>query len=343
MKFRDYYEILGVPRNADAETIKKVYRKLARKYHPDVNKGSDAEAKFKEIAEAYDVLGDAVKRKKYDSLGADWKNGQEFRPPPGGGFRRSSAGGPGGAGGFSDFFGKSSSSGGRGFSSEFGGGDAFSDFFESLFGNSDFGHPRSSSQRRAAHPSWTESEKGQDVEAEIEISLEDAYYGVAKSISLKISETDEGGRSLPKIKKVDFKVPPGTTDGTKIRLKGMGSDSYNGGPNGDLYLKIHFAKHPKFTVNGHDLETTLLLTPWDASLGANVAVATIEGDATIKIKPGTQSGQVIRLKGKGLPFKGKDDRGDLYAKVMIMVPVNLTAEEKELFKKLSQVSTFKPA
>lgn len=337
MKFRDYYEILGVPRTADADTIKKAYRKLARKYHPDVNKAPGAEARFKELAEAYEVLGDADKRKKYNSLGADWKNGQEFRPPPGGSRR-----GTGEESSYSDFFKKSSSADSKGFSFNFGGGDAFSDFFESLFGNSDFGRPKAGPQRRSAvHPSWTEAAKGQDAEAEIDINLEDAYYGAAKSISLKMNQTDASGRSVAKVKKIDFKVPPGTSEGTKIRLKGMGGEGQNGGPNGDLYLTIHLMKHPKFTVNDHDLETILPVTPWDAALGANVAVPTIEGDATIKMKAGTQSGQMIRLKSKGLPFKGKDERGDLFAKVMIMVPSELSAEERELFKKLAQVSKYR--
>lgn len=336
VKFRDYYEILGVSRNVNAEDLKKTYRKLARKYHPDINKNSDAEGKFKEIAEAYEVLGDPEKRKKYDSLGANWKNGQDFTPPPGG----FSGGRRGGQGASWNFFG----GGGRraspkGFSSdEFG--DA-SDFFESLFGNMGGGGGSRFSGGRSGG-AWSQASKGQDIESEIQIPLEEAFKGAEKSISFRISGMDEHGAPAAQTRKVDFRIPPGTTDGTKIRLREKGGNGYNGGGNGDLYLKIEIMPHRIFKVNGHDLELELRVSPWEAALGADISVPTMDKDATIRIKSGTQSGQRIRLKGKGLPRHGKTDNGDIFAVVKIVVPENMTTKEKDLFRQLAETSKFNP-
>ncbi|OGV47901.1 MAG: hypothetical protein A2017_02310 [Lentisphaerae bacterium GWF2_44_16] len=334
VKFRDYYEILGVSRNVNAEDLKKTYRKLARKYHPDINKSSDAEGKFKEIAEAYEVLGDPEKRKKYDSLGANWKNGQDFTPPPGG----FSGGRRGGQSAGWSFFGGGRGASSKGFSSdEFGGA---SDFFESLFGNIGGGRSHFSEGRPGG--AWPQASKGQDIESEIQIPLEEAFKGAEKSVSFRISGMDERGAPAAQTRKVDFRIPPGTTDGTKIRLRGKGGNGYSGGPAGDLYLKIAIMPHRIFKVNGHDLELELRVSPWEAALGADISVPTMNGDATIRIKSGTQSGQRIRLKGKGLPKHGKNESGDIFVIIKIAVPENMTAKEKDLFRQLAETSKFNP-
>ena len=329
VKFRDYYEILGVPRNADAETIKKAYRKLARQYHPDINKTSGAEAQFKEISEANEVLSDPGKRKRYDALGASWRNGQEFTPPPGGG-----------KGFHYDFHGDPGSN--RGFSFDNLGG--FSDFFESLFGESAGGgrrRPGGGGGRRAGE--WfTQPHCGQDQEADIEITLEDAYHGTAKSLTVTGMEMNGDGTVSKCPHPVDFRIPPGTTDGTRIRLKGKGSPGHQGGPPGDLYLRIHIAPHRLFRLIDHDVEADILLSPWEAVLGGTITMATPGGPTMLKIKPGTQNGQRLRLKGKGLPRKGGEGSGDLYAVVRIVIPEHLSVEEKALFEKLASVSRFNP-
>lgn len=336
VKFRDYYEILGVARNVDAESLKKVYRKLARKYHPDINKTPEAETKFKEIAEAYEVLSDPEKRKKYDSLGANWKSGQDFTPPPGGFSGRGRTAGQ--RAGW-DFFGGGRGASSKGFSSsdEFGGA---SDFFESLFGN--LGGRSHFSRGHSGGGAWSEAVKGQDVESEMQITLEEAFRGAEKSVSFRFSGMDEHGTPATQTRKVDFRIPPGTTDGTKIRLREKGGNGYNGGHNGDLFLKIEIMPHHIFKVNGHDLELELRVSPWEAALGADISVPTMDGDATIRIKPGTQSGQRIRLKGKGLPGRGKSERGDIFAIIRIVVPESMGAKEKELFRQLSEISKFNP-
>ncbi|OGV57066.1 MAG: hypothetical protein A2X49_06985 [Lentisphaerae bacterium GWF2_52_8] len=323
MKFRDYYETLGVSRNASEDDIKKAFRKLARKYHPDVNKTPEAESRFKELNEAYEVLSDPERRKKYNALGANWKNGQEFRPPPNSGFRQDfRAGGPAGATYSFD---------------DFGGGFGFSDFFESLFGNANFSQSRSGGRARPPRPV-----RGQDHEAETEISLEEACRGAAKSLSFQVQEEDSQGRLKKFVKKLDFKIPSGATDGTRIRLSGQGGPGSNNGPAGDLYLRLRIHPHPRFRVREHDLEEDLPITPWEAALGAEIPVPTLDGNSTVRIKPGTQSGQKIRLKGKGLPKKAGEGSGDLYAILQIVVPKELSPREKTLFEELSRVSRFNP-
>lgn len=327
VKFKDYYEILGVDRKASAAEIKKTYRKLARKYHPDVSKGKDTELKFKEISEAYEVLGDAYKRKKYDALGANWKNGQEFTPPPGAGFRQ-------GDNAHYEFF----SSGPRGQSSGYSFQDFgdVSDFFESLFGSQTHGRKKTaSSSRFDRRPPPV---KGQDHEAEIEIPLEEAIDGASKKITMQVVEMDENGNIGPKSKDVSFRIPPGATNGTRIRLPGKGGPGFDGGPAGDLFLKISLSPHGVFTIKGHDLEEVVEITPSEAALGATIPIKTIKGTTTIKVAPGTQSGKKVRLKGKGLPRgKGKDD-GDLYAIYKIVVPAKLSQKERELYEELSKIS-----
>ena len=326
VRFRDYYETLGVPRNADGDAIKKAYRKLARQFHPDINKSSGAEARFKEVSEAYEVLNDPEKRKRYDALGASWKSGQEFRPPPrSGGFNYGFQGGGQGPG--------------KGFSFDNLGG--FSDFFEQLFGGG-----RASGRRRQSSgvgDDWLgHAARGQDHEAEIKISLEDAYHGVAKSLTVSGLEMNGHGTVSQHPYSVDFRIPPGTVDGTRIRLRGKGSPGHQGGPPGDLYLKIHIESHKLFRLDGHDIEMDVPLSPWEAALGSTVSIATPAGPSSLKIRPCTQNGQRLRLKGRGLPMKGGEGSGDLFAVVKILIPDRLSAEEKALFEKLAAVSHFKP-
>ena len=327
VKFKDYYETLGVSRTADAAEIRKAYRKLARQYHPDVNKNSGAESRFKEISEAHEVLSDPEKRKRYDTLGTDWKSGQEFTPPTGWenvhfGFHGS----------------------GAPHQESFDQGEVdFSDFFESLFGGGGGGGPRPGSAGRGGGRRWSSAAAGQDQESEITIALEEAYHGAKKSISLQSVEIDPmTGRPHKQVKSYEVKIPAGATDGTRIRLAGQGGTGSGGGPSGDLYIRLRIAPNDRFRLNGYDIETDLSLSPWEAALGATVSVPTMEGTASVRIPGGTQTGQRIRLKGKGMPRRRDQGRGDLFAVVKIVVPASLSAEEKKLFEQLARVSPFKP-
>ncbi|MEW6299872.1 MAG: DnaJ C-terminal domain-containing protein [Thermodesulfobacteriota bacterium] len=327
VKFHDYYETLGVSRTASQEEIQKAYRKLARKYHPDVNKEKGAEEKFKQITEAYEVLKDPEKRKKYDALGPNWREGQDFTPPPGWEhfefreFRRA----PGGASEF-DFGG-------------FPGGGGFSDFFEMLFGEGLGGFARG---RRTAGPGVREwSMRGQDQEAEITVTLEDAYRGATKTVALQTLESGPDGTVRPKARQYEVRIPAGVTEGARIRLAGQGGAGVGGGQAGDLFLRVHIAPHPVFQLQDHDLLVTVPVAPWEAALGAKIDVPTLDGAVKMTIPPGTQGGQRFRLRGKGLP-KERGERGDLYATVQIAVPRTLTAEERELFQKLAHSSSFNP-
>ena len=318
VKFQDYYSVLGVSRTATEQEIKKAFRKLARKYHPDVSKDPAAEARFKQINEAYEVLGDPEKRKKYDDLGPNWRDGQEFRPPPGWGdnahfeFRGSP-----GSGGF-DF-------------SDLGGG-GFSDFFEMFFGR---GAPRAGGgARRQARSEFYGRAVGEDREAEITISLEDACHGARKTIQL--AQADAYGQPASGVKTYDVRIPPGTTDGSRIRLSGQG------GQGGDLYLRVHLEPHPVFRVRGHDLERDLPLTPWEAALGAKIHVRTLDGTAALTIPPGSSGGQHLRLRGRGLPRGHGAERGDLIVETRVVLPPRLTDKERELFEQLARESTFRP-
>lgn len=322
VKFRDYYQVLGVARDASADDIKRAYRKLATKYHPDKNKSAEADTRFKEATEAYEVLKDADKRAKYDRLGENWKHGQDFQPPPGSGFE-----------GFEDIFGGRGrrgpgnasggpSSGGFSFS-----GDGFSEFFEMFFNQAGGaqGHGSPAGQR-TAH----QRPAGPTQETELTISLHEAYHGATRSITLQSADGST--------KRLDVKIPAGSTTGSKIRLKGQG------GGGGDLLLKLHIAHDPRFEVHGHNLTTTLKVSPFEAMLGAKVPVQTMDGDVTLTIPPGTNSGSRLRLTGKGLPKRGggQDDRGDLFARVKIIVPKDLTDEQKELLNKLKEELKFDP-
>jgi curved DNA-binding protein len=328
LQFKDYYAILKVPRTATAEEIRKSYRKLARQFHPDVNKNADAESKFKEIGEAYEVLGDPARRKRYDELGADYRNGQDFRPPPGW------------EGAQYGFQGRSGSMGG--FRAEDLGG--FSDFFETLFGGGQF---REGGQFQGGGFGGQEdmhgwAPRGDDHEASLTIDLNEAFHGAHKTVSLQSAELDQHHRVQRRLRSYKVSIPPGTTEGARIRLGGQGGAGPGGGKAGDLYLRVHIAPHPGFHLNGRELEVMVPIAPWEAALGAKVPVETMDGKAFLAVPPGTQGGQRFRLKGKGLPGGQHGMAGDLMAVVQVAIPRNLTENEKRLFEELKQGSTFDP-
>ena len=316
VKFHDYYKTLGVERSATQEEIKKAYRKLARKYHPDVSKDAGGEAKFKEAAEAYEVLGDPKKREKYDQLGADWKTGQEFTAPPGW------------EGVHFEFHGSPRDGG---IPPEDMGG--FSDFFSELFGG---GIPHAHAKPRE----W--KMRGQDHEAEATVSLPEAFHGAKKSFELQTAEIDKQGRVHRKTKRYDVTIPVGTEHGARMRLAGQGGEGFGGGPPGDLYLRINIAPHPRLRIVGRNLETDVPVSPWEAALGAKVTVHSLNGELSLTVPAGTQCGQKLRLKGRGLPKRGSRPAGDLLVAVKIRVPRDLSARETELFKELAKHSRFDP-
>jgi curved DNA-binding protein len=306
--FRDYYDILGVDRNASSDDIKRAYRKLARKHHPDVNKDPDAEDRFKEISEAYEVLRDPEKRERYDRLGQNWKSGQDVSGADGFDFRDFRGGGAGGPGGFGQ--------GGYGdVRVDFGGGD-FSDFFEGLFGG------RGRARGGGGFNGF--SSRGADQEAMLELTLQEAAKGGKRKITLG------DGRDY------EVNIPAGVRDGQRIRLAGEGGRSPGGGPPGDLFLRVRVRPDPRFRVEGKDLYTDVPITPWEAALGATVEVPTLDGTSKVKVPPGSSSGRKLRLRGAGLAG------GDLYAVLKIEVPKKPTDEERELFERLAEVSSFNP-
>jgi len=326
VKFQDYYETLGVARSATQDEIKRAFRKLAQKFHPDVNKDKGAEEKFKQINEAYEVLSDAEKRKRYDELGENWKAGQEFRPPPG--WEGAQRGGRPGAGGF----------GGNGSSFEFEGGD-FSDFFEAFFGRSAGGRGGGFGGMGGGRAA---SQQGQTVETDVAITLSESMHGTSRQVTLKPAQGSGG-----KEKTITLKIPPGTTDGATIRAAGQGGPGLGGGPAGDLLLHVHLTPDPRFKVEGHDVITQVHVTPWEAALGAKIEVPTLDGSVTLTIPPGSQSGQKLRLKEKGLPRRASGGgasggAGDLLGQIKIVVPKPLSDRERELFEQLKKESTFDP-
>jgi curved DNA-binding protein len=303
MKYKDYYKTLGVERNADADAIKKAYRKLAQKYHPDVSKDPKGEEKFKEVAEAYDTLKNPEKRAAYDQLGTH-APGQDFQPPP-------DWGGQFGDGQFS-----------------FDEAD-LADLFAGLAGRQ--GGRRGAQMRM----------RGEDYEVTAHVSLEDAYRGTEVELNLTVPEHDEKGlvHRVPKTFKV--RIPKGAADGQRLRLAGRGGKGFNGGPDGDLYLNIALHPHSLFRVSGHDLYLDLPLTPWEAVLGATVEVPTLGGTVRLKVPPNTHAGQQLRLTGRGLPKPG-GKQGDLFAIAQIAVPTAASERERDLFRQLAQDSTFNP-
>jgi curved DNA-binding protein len=298
VKFRDYYEVLGVPRTAKPEEIKKVYRQLARKHHPDLQPPAErakAAERFKEINEAYEVLSDADKRAKYDALGANWKGGMDFTPPPGGGAEWRTV---------------DPSS----FDED---GSGFSDFFASVFGGA-----RSAGGGRGVRFTMP----GSDVEAELPVTVEDLLRGAKRRI------THDEGRSL------DVDIPVGVRDGTVLRLAGQGGRGINGGPPGDLFLRLRLTPHPRYRVNGDDLEMDLPLWPWQAVLGGEVKVDTPDGPVTLTVPAGTQSGRRLRLRSRGLP-RPDGTRGDLHAVARIVVPDRPSAADREAYEALRRASS----
>ncbi len=308
MEFKDYYKIMDVKRDATQDEIKRAYRKLARKYHPDVSKEADAEARFKEVGEAYEVLKDPEKRAAYDQLGANWKAGQEFHPPPGwdAGFEFSGGG--------------------------FTGGDAsaFSDFFETLFGREFTGGGRRGSAYHA---------KGEDHHAKILIDLEDAYHGANRTITLQVPELDAHGRLHTRQRTLKVHIPKGVKEGQRIRLAGQGAPGMGKGPAGDLYLEVAFKPHPFYRIEGRDLYIDLPLAPWEAALGAKVKVPTPGGVVDLKIPPNSKAGRKLRLKGRGIPNK---PAGDLYVVLQITLPPSNSEQAKALYRKMEQEMAFNP-
>lgn len=302
MEFRDYYDILGVTRNATQDEIKKAFRQQSRKYHPDVSKEPNAEDKFKQVGEAYEVLKDPESRRRYNMLGSNYKHGQTVNPPPGWqGFDVGQGGGFAGAGGAG----------------------AFSDFFEAFFGRGG----AKSSFWGAGQP-----QHGQDHELEWVVNLTDVFHSETKKVSVNI-----GGRT----KSYDVKIPRGTTEGSRVRLPKLGTKGRGGGRDGDLILNVRFARDTRFEVDGFDLLAELPITSWEAALGAKVEFRTLEGELILTIPAGAQSGQQLRLKNKGMPTTG-EAQGNILVTLKIVNPPELTAQEQAAFEKLRDVSTFDP-
>lgn len=308
MKYKDYYKILGIERSASEDDIKKAYRRLARKFHPDVSKEKNAEERFKAIGEAYEVLKDKDKRAAYDRLGQHG-SGEEFRPPPGWGEQYTR-----GTGGF-----------------QYTNVD-LGDLFADLFGSD--GRNRGPAGAGFAMP-------GQDFEAAVQLDLEQAYRGTEVTFNIDTAEPAPDGTARRASRGVTVRIPKGVTDGQKLRVPGKGGPGINGGPAGSLYLEIHLRPHPLFKASGHDLYLDLPIAPWEAALGGQVEVPTLDGEVRLKIAPGAHSGQKLRLTGKGLP-KPDGSYGDLYAVLQIVNPPAPSARERELYEELQRVSSFKP-
>ena len=321
MEFRDYYKILGVERSATADQIKTAYRRLARKYHPDVSKEPDAEARFKEMQEAYEVLRDPEKRAAYDQLGSEWKSGQSFHPPPDWGSGFEFSGRPAGAG----------RAGRRPSGATAGGGsyaeEDFSDFFSSLFGG---GSPFAGGTGRAG---------GRDHHARIEITLEEAYRGTSRTLELKRPEVKPDGSVELRSHTVRVTIPAGVTEGQLIRLAGQGEPAAGGGSAGDLYLEVHIQPHRSFTLENRDVTLTFPVAPWEAALGASVTVPTLGGPVEMRIPPSAQSGQKLRLRGRGLPGQPP---GDQYVQLKVVLPPADSAEAKAIYEQMRAKLHFDP-
>ena len=335
VKFRDYYKTLGVARDATEDQIKSAYRKMARKYHPDLNPGNkNAEERFKEISEANDVLSDPEKRRRYDALGENWKPGMDFTPPPGG------------AGGYrvnvedlNDLFGRRGGSGGGG---GFGG---FSDFFETLFG----------AQRGG--PGFAGAARGGDAESEVAVSLEEAHAGTSRSVRIPLEEPcpecrgtgRKDNRTCPvcggagvrtRLETFTVNIPRGVQDGSVVRVSGKGGAGYGGGGRGDLYIRVRLAPHPRFRLRpGGDVDVDLPIAPWEAVLGTDVEVPTLDGPIRIKVPARSQGDRTLRLRGKG-PARPGGGRGDQYVRLKVVVPPHPTEKELELLKELAAASKF---
>ena len=329
MDFKDYYQTLGVSKTASDKELKQAYRKLARKHHPDVNPGDKAaEAKFKEINEAYEVLGDPEKRRKYDELGANWRLYEQAQQqgdawPGGSPF--------GGGGAWTINMGGSPSGGYRTMTEEemhemFGNEDPFSDFFKTFFGGGG-----ATAKEHGRGRARARSQKGRDIEHEVELTLEEAFHGATRRISIK-----QGGHA----RSVDVRIPPGVKDGSRVRAAGEGEAGSNGGPSGDLYLRVRLRSHAVFERDGNDLRAKVAVPATTAVLGGEANVPTITGSVRLKIPETTQNGQVFRLKGHGMPVLGKaGERGDLYASVEIQLPRALNREQRQHWEALQKFET----
>jgi curved DNA-binding protein len=329
VQYQDYYQILGVERDADAKQIKAAYRKLARKWHPDLHAGKkkeEAEEKFKQINEAYEVLSDPEKRAKYDRLGSNWRAGDQFTPPPG-----------------SEAF--------YTYTTDFDPADlgGFSSFFEVLFG----GARRNRQARSDFGAFYDRPMRGEDVESQIDITLEEALHGGTRTFTISSASTCPecrgqgfteqgfcpgcgGTGSVPERKTLQVNIPAGVYQGSRIRLKGQGGAGINGGPRGDLHLKVNILPHPLFKLQESDVETELTITPEQAVLGDKVSVPTLEGNITMTVPAGSHNGRRMRIKGKGLPKKD-GTRGDQYVRIKIDIPRDLSDEERELYRRLQEI------
>ena len=309
MKYKDYYRILGVNRSSSDEEIKRAYRRLARRYHPDVSKEPQAEERFKEVSEAYETLRDREKRAAYDGLGS-FRTGQDFRPPP-------------------DWFDRFGSRGAQ----DFGGVD-LSDLFSSLGGRFGRGF-------RGRGANATGARSGEDLEVSVSVSLEEAARGTEVDLRLEAQERTPGGRLVRVPKSVRARIPPGVTEGQRMRLPGKGGAGAPGAPSGDLYLNITLIPHRLFKASGHDLSLDVPIAPWEAALGAQIEIPTLEGRVSLRIPPGSRSGQRLRLAGKGLP-RPHGGAGDLYAVLGVALPESLSERERKLYEQLRAVSDFNP-
>jgi len=309
MEYKDYYNIMGVSRDASQDEIKRAYRRLAKQYHPDVSKETNAEQRFKELGEAYEVLKDPQKRAAYDQLGANWKAGEQFRPPPNWDFE----------------FGNSTGAAG-----------GFSDFFEQLFGQHGFGGHGGFNSHFAS--GQTGSNKGEDHHAKISIHIEDAYHGSQRSIQVHTPERNAQGQITQRLRTLNVKIPKGVTEGQQIRLSGQGAPSLNG-QRGDLYLEISFATHKLYQVKNRDIYLDLPIAPWEAALGANVQTPTLSGKIDLKIPAGTQSGHKLRLKGRGLPGK---PAGDFYVVVQLVTPPADNENARQMYQQMADAFAWNP-
>ena len=310
MEFKDYYKVMGLERSATQDEIKRAHRKLARKYHPDVSKEANAEAHFKEVGEAYEVLKDPEKRAAYDQLGANWKGGQEFRPPPG----------------WNDGF----ESAGRGFDER----DAaeHSDFFESLFSRG--AGPARPSRGAGFHM------QGEDHHASIQIDLEEAYHGAERRVTLRLPQIDDQGHVVLREHQIDFVIPKGVRAGQRIRLAGQGGPGMGQGPAGDLYLEVEFRPHARYRVDKHDVYLDLPVAPWEAALGAKIEVPTPSGLVELTIPPGSVQGRKLRLRGRGIPSATP---GDFYFVLNIALPPADSESAQTFYRGMaSQFKSFNP-
>ncbi len=322
VEYKDYYKVLGVPRAASDDEIKKAFRKLAREYHPDVARDKKgAEEKFKEINEAYEVLGQADNRKKYDSLGSQWQNGGGFESPPE--WQQT---------------GRTRRNGTQEFNFHFGG-TGFSDFFEEIFGRRRGGSPGGAASDSAESFEDPSATPGRDVTGDILVTLQEVLNGSVRTVSYRGVNPNTG---LPEQRRFKVRVPPGVREGQSIRIPGKGEEGSDGGHSGDLYLKVRYAAHPDFQAEGADLRYELELAPWEAVLGTVVTVPSLHGNVSVRIAPGTHNGQRLRVAGKGLPTGQTGEYGDLFITVVIETPQQVNEEERRLWEQLAKKSRFNP-